>query len=216
MLRGLKDNFECGGSRRAHGRRRRGGPDRGPGRSKPDLIVLDIMLPKINGYEVCRLVREQKLDMPIIMLTAKGQEIGHRPGPEPRRRRLRDQAVQHQGAAGPGRALPRRRRAGEGRILSASATSRWTAPRGACCAHRAAKCLTPKEFDLLELLASPGPAAALTREEILNAASGAQRLLSPGAASTAASTRCGSKIEADPSGPPTSPSARSATASSRI
>jgi len=36
--------------------------------------LLDIMLPKINGYEICRSVRLQKLDMPIIMLTAKGQE----------------------------------------------------------------------------------------------------------------------------------------------
>ena len=42
--------------------------------AKPDLILLDIMLPKINGYEVCRLVRKAGLDMPIIMLTAKGQE----------------------------------------------------------------------------------------------------------------------------------------------
>jgi DNA-binding response OmpR family regulator len=41
---------------------------------KPDLILLDIMLPKVNGYEVCRAVRAKGLDMPIIMLTAKGQE----------------------------------------------------------------------------------------------------------------------------------------------
>jgi len=40
----------------------------------PDLIVLDIMLPKINGYEICRLIRKENLDMPIIMLTAKGEE----------------------------------------------------------------------------------------------------------------------------------------------
>ena len=32
------------------------------------------MLPKINGYEVCRLVRKEKLTMPIVMLTAKGEE----------------------------------------------------------------------------------------------------------------------------------------------
>ena len=32
------------------------------------------MLPKLNGYEVCELIREAELDMPIIMLTAKGQE----------------------------------------------------------------------------------------------------------------------------------------------
>jgi DNA-binding response OmpR family regulator len=41
---------------------------------KPDLILLDIMLPKVNGYEICRVVRSRGLDMPIIMVTAKGQE----------------------------------------------------------------------------------------------------------------------------------------------
>ncbi len=41
---------------------------------RPDLIVLDIMLPKINGYEVCRVLRERGVDVPIVMLTAKGQE----------------------------------------------------------------------------------------------------------------------------------------------
>ncbi len=41
---------------------------------RPDLILLDIMLPKINGYEVCRIIREEGLDTPVIMLTAKGEE----------------------------------------------------------------------------------------------------------------------------------------------
>src|SRR5205085_1010729 len=36
--------------------------------------VLDVMLPRVNGYEVCRLVRAEGLDVPILMLTAKGQE----------------------------------------------------------------------------------------------------------------------------------------------
>ena len=39
-----------------------------------DLILLDVMLPKINGYEICREVRAQGIDVPILMLTAKGQE----------------------------------------------------------------------------------------------------------------------------------------------
>ena len=39
-----------------------------------DLVVLDIMLPGLNGFEVCRRIRLQGLEMPIIMLTAKGQE----------------------------------------------------------------------------------------------------------------------------------------------
>jgi DNA-binding response OmpR family regulator len=40
----------------------------------PQLILLDIMLPRLNGYEICRVVREHGHDMPILMLTAKGQE----------------------------------------------------------------------------------------------------------------------------------------------
>jgi DNA-binding response OmpR family regulator len=40
----------------------------------PDLVLLDIMLPKLNGYEICRRVRARQLTVPIIMLTAKGQE----------------------------------------------------------------------------------------------------------------------------------------------
>jgi len=38
------------------------------------------MLPKINGYEICRLIRKEKLDMPVIMLTAKGEESDIIPG----------------------------------------------------------------------------------------------------------------------------------------
>jgi DNA-binding response OmpR family regulator len=40
----------------------------------PDLILLDIMLPRVNGYEICRTVRERGIETPILMLTAKGQE----------------------------------------------------------------------------------------------------------------------------------------------
>jgi len=42
--------------------------------AKPDLVVLDIMLPKLYGYEVCRLLR-QEADTPILMLTAKSEEV---------------------------------------------------------------------------------------------------------------------------------------------
>ncbi len=41
----------------------------------PDLIVLDIMLPRLNGYELCRHLRKIKISVPIIMLTARSQEI---------------------------------------------------------------------------------------------------------------------------------------------
>jgi DNA-binding response OmpR family regulator len=41
---------------------------------KPDLVILDIMLPRLNGYEVCKILKKEIPDLPIIMLTAKSQE----------------------------------------------------------------------------------------------------------------------------------------------
>lgn len=37
-----------------------------------DLIILDILLPKLNGYEVCKVIREKGIKTPVLMLTAKG------------------------------------------------------------------------------------------------------------------------------------------------
>jgi DNA-binding response OmpR family regulator len=41
---------------------------------RPDLIVLDVMLPEMNGFEVCRLLRSNGIGTPIILLTARTQE----------------------------------------------------------------------------------------------------------------------------------------------
>jgi two-component system OmpR family response regulator len=43
-------------------------------REKPDLIILDIMLPKLSGFEVCRILRKE-MTVPILMLTAKTEEV---------------------------------------------------------------------------------------------------------------------------------------------
>ena len=43
-------------------------------KEKPDLIILDIMLPKMSGFEVCRILRKE-MTVPILMLTAKDDEI---------------------------------------------------------------------------------------------------------------------------------------------
>src|SRR5206468_7253765 len=41
----------------------------------PELILLDVMLPKMSGLDVCREIRKAGNNVPIIMLTARGQEI---------------------------------------------------------------------------------------------------------------------------------------------
>ena len=42
---------------------------------KPDLILLDIVLPRMTGYQVCRSLRESGSAVPVIMLTARGEEV---------------------------------------------------------------------------------------------------------------------------------------------
>ena len=40
-----------------------------------DLLVLDVMMPKMSGFDVCKQMRQQQIDTPVIFLTAKGEEI---------------------------------------------------------------------------------------------------------------------------------------------
>jgi len=51
---------------------------------QPDLIVLDIMMPKIDGYEACRKLKQDPgmKDVPVILLTAKGRDIDRKLGLE--------------------------------------------------------------------------------------------------------------------------------------
>ena len=42
---------------------------------RPSLIVLDVMLPGMSGYDICKQLRSRKVPIPILMLTAKSQEL---------------------------------------------------------------------------------------------------------------------------------------------
>jgi DNA-binding response OmpR family regulator len=73
LLRGLKDNFL------AQGYQVRTANDGEKGledllRDPPDLALLDLMLPKVNGYQLCHAARERHLNTAIIFLSAKSQE----------------------------------------------------------------------------------------------------------------------------------------------
>ncbi len=70
LLRGLKDNFQ------AQGYQVRTANDGAQGleallRDPPDLVLLDLMLPKVNGYEICHQARARHLQTPILILSAK-------------------------------------------------------------------------------------------------------------------------------------------------
>jgi len=73
LVRGLKDSFTAKGFEVLTAMDGATGIELALERN-PDLILLDIMLPRANGYEVCRTIRERGINAPILMLTAKGQE----------------------------------------------------------------------------------------------------------------------------------------------
>jgi len=73
IARGLKDNFLNAGYEVLHAADGEKGLDLAL-ESGADCILLDIMLPGLNGYEICQTIRRESIEVPIIMLTAKGKE----------------------------------------------------------------------------------------------------------------------------------------------
>jgi DNA-binding response OmpR family regulator len=74
MVLGLKDNFEYEGYQVIVARDGKEGFGSAL-TEKPDLILLDVMLPKMCGLDVCRDLRSKGVETPIVMLTARGQEV---------------------------------------------------------------------------------------------------------------------------------------------
>ncbi|MGB0125865.1 MAG: response regulator transcription factor [Silvibacterium sp.] len=74
MVAGLRDNFEFEGYEVITARDGIEGLARALEES-PDLVVLDVMMPRMSGLEVCRQLRAKRASIPIIMLTARGQEV---------------------------------------------------------------------------------------------------------------------------------------------
>ena len=74
MVVGLRDNFTFEGYQVLVAHDGEAGVESAL-KNKPDLVVLDVMLPRLSGLDVCRRLRRQGFSAPILMLTARGQEI---------------------------------------------------------------------------------------------------------------------------------------------
>ncbi|MGH9567183.1 MAG: response regulator, partial [Candidatus Angelobacter sp.] len=74
MVAGLRDNFEFEGYEVITAPDGLSGLNRALHES-PDLIVLDVMMPRMSGLDVCKQLKAKRSTVPIIMLTARGQEV---------------------------------------------------------------------------------------------------------------------------------------------
>lgn len=74
MLKGLKDNLEFEGYNIDTAAEGQTGLDKIL-QNHYDLVLLDVMLPQISGFDICKKARKDGIETPIILLTAKGEEI---------------------------------------------------------------------------------------------------------------------------------------------
>ena len=197
MLRGLKDNFEFKGYKVITAADGEAGLNAALDH-RPDLIILDIMLPKINGYEICRLLREQELEMPIIMLTAKGEEsdvvLGLNLGADD----YVTKPFSIKELLARAAAFLRRSRQAERSVYEFADFQLDLEARRLTRQENEVR-LSPKEFRLLELFVRR-PGRALTRDEILNKVWGYDCFVGPRSIDRFVTT-LRNKIEPDPHNP---------------
>ena len=74
MVRGLEDNLRFEGYQTLSATNGADGLDLAL-REGPDLVLLDIMMPRLSGWDVLRGLRAKERDLPVIMLTARGEEV---------------------------------------------------------------------------------------------------------------------------------------------
>jgi DNA-binding response OmpR family regulator len=168
-------------------------------REPPSLVVLDLMLPGMNGLELCRWIRARS-DLPVIMLTARGEEADRIVGLElgaddylakpfsPRELAVRVRAVLRRAASV---AVSDDRLIFEGLTIDASTREVWR--------NGALQRTTAREFDLLWFLASH-PRRVVSRGHLMDRVWGYAAAVDTGTV-TVHIRRLREKLEADPSHP---------------
>ena len=167
---------------------------------KPDLLILDLMLPKMSGYEVCRKARAAGITTPIMMLTARGEEadrvLGLDLGADDyvskpfsiRELLARVRAILRR--AQPATAQPDELRFGDVEVDFRS----YEARKGGSPLE-----MTPKEFQVLRLLAARS-GEVVTRDELLNEVWGYENYPTTRTVDNHVAT-LRAKIELDPANP---------------
>jgi DNA-binding response OmpR family regulator len=169
----------------------------------PDLVVLDLMLPGIDGLEVCRRLRAQRPDLPVVMLTARGEEEDRIAGLEvgaddyvvkpfsPRELALRVRSVLRRSEA-------REALSGDAPAILVDGDLRIDLTARTATRDGADLGLTTREFDLLaHLVANPG--RALRREDLMRDVWGWE--FGDQSTVTVHVRRVREKIEVDPASP---------------
>ena len=132
----------------------------------PDLILLDLMLPKMDGFQVCKTLREQGRTTPVIMLTAREEETDKVLGLELGADDYITKPFSMRELLARVRALTRR----QGEVLSETLTvfdlTLNLSTRCLGCAGRSVR-LGFKEFDVLRLLMA-APRAVVPKEDIIS------------------------------------------------
>jgi two-component system OmpR family response regulator len=139
-------------------------------RERPDLVILDIMLPKMNGFEVCRILRKE-MTVPILMLTAKADETDKVVGLEIGADDYMTKPFSMRELMARVRAMLRRTKMVETPPASGPASLKIGTLEIDMSRHRfslsgAALELSPKEFDLLAFLAR-NKGLVFSREQLL-------------------------------------------------
>ena len=170
-------------------------------RQMPDLVILDVMLPKIDGFAVTRWLRDRS-DVPIILLTSRREEVDRIAGLELGADDYVVKPFSPQELVSRVRAVLRRTRAGTpaGEDASLSFAELQINPQTRLVTVRGRETtLTAKEFDMLWWLARH-PRQVFTRDQLLEAVWGLSDYIDPSTV-TVHVRRLREKIEPDPAKP---------------